>query len=84
MLVSRLISTPSAGLFSLVRWRSNNRYNAIGALGAAVCADALRSNHTLLRLNLRGNDLGPEGAAMLADALETNCTISALDLGSNR
>ena len=57
--------------------------NNLGETGAAVLADALRTNTTLTRLYLSDNNLGETGAAVLADALRTNTTLTRLDLSDN-
>ena len=48
-----------------------------------VLADVLKSNTTVIKLNLCDNDIDDAGAAGLADALKSNKTLKELNLGSN-
>ena len=44
----------------------------MGEKGTTLISRALRTNDTLLSLNLSGNRVGADGAAQLADALRVN------------
>lgn len=46
-------------------------------------AEALKANHTVLRLALRNNAISDEGAFALAGMLKENDTLSMLDLANN-
>ena len=59
--------------------------NYIGALGAAVLANALKGNTTLTGLHIKGNELGNEGVKALCDAFRAReGRVTALDFGNNR
>ena len=59
--------------------------NYIGALGAAVLANALKSNAALTGLHIKGNELGNEGVKALCEAFRAReGRVSALDFGNNR
>ncbi|MDG1436730.1 MAG: hypothetical protein P8P83_02965 [Rickettsiaceae bacterium] len=55
----------------------------ISTEGAALLAEALKTNNTLTYLDLRVNRIGAEGAALLAEALKTNTTLKILKLALN-
>jgi len=54
--------------------------NAIGNLGAAAFALALRTNCSLTSLNLGRNDIGNDGVTALSAALLVNRTLTSLEL----
>ena len=59
--------------------------NYIGALGAAVIANALSKNKSLRELHMKGNALGDEGVKALCKALkERQSPITSLDFGNNK
>ena len=59
--------------------------NYIGALGAAVLANALKGNATLTGLHIKGNELGNEGVKALCEAFRAReGRVTALDFGNNR
>ena len=59
--------------------------NYIGALGAAVIANALSKNKSLRELHMKGNALGDEGVKALCNALkERQSPITSLDFGNNK
>ena len=59
--------------------------NYIGALGAAVLANALKGNAALTGLHIKGNELGNEGVKALCEAFRArDGRVSALDFGNNR
>ena len=59
--------------------------NYIGALGAAVIANALSKNKSLRELHMKGNELGDEGVKALCKALkERQSPITSLDFGNNK
>ena len=59
--------------------------NYIGALGAAVIANALKKNKSLRELHMKGNELGDEGVKALCGALkERQSPITSLDFGNNK
>jgi Ran GTPase-activating protein (RanGAP) involved in mRNA processing and transport len=53
----------------------NLRGNAIGTMGSAPLADALKANSHCKRLDLASNGIGEEGCWLIADALKTNSTL---------
>ena len=55
-----------------------------GDKGAMACADLLRTNRTLKKLDLSFCNIGDGGAAALAGALEVNNTLEKLFLSSNK
>jgi hypothetical protein len=60
--------------------------NHIGAKGATLLADVLKSNSTLLSLIVRDNLLNPigdDGCQVISGSLKTNRTLRHLDLASN-
>ena len=59
--------------------------NYIGALGAAVIANALKKNKSLRELHMKGNELGDEGVKAICAALrERQAPITSLDFGNNK
>ena len=73
---ARRVSIPFA------RVRSDNY---IGALGAAVLANALKGNAALTGLHIKGNELGNEGVKALCEAFRAReGRVTALDFGNNR
>ncbi len=59
--------------------------NYIGALGAAVLANALAKNGALTGLHIKGNELGNEGVKALCEAFRAReARVVALDFGNNR
>lgn len=59
--------------------------NYIGALGAAVLANALKGNAALTGLHIKGNELGNEGVKALCEAFRAReGRVTALDFGNNR
>ncbi len=59
--------------------------NYIGALGAAVLANALAKNGALTGLHIKGNELGNEGVKALCEAFRAReARVIALDFGNNR
>ncbi|KAG0275391.1 hypothetical protein BGZ97_010305, partial [Linnemannia gamsii] len=56
---------------------------SIGGKAIGRLAEALKTNSTLITLNLEGNSIGDDGAKALSEALKTNSTLTTLDLGSN-
>ena len=59
--------------------------NYIGALGAAVIANALKKNKSLRELHMKGNELGDEGVKAICTALrERQAPITSLDFGNNK
>ena len=56
--------------------------NEFSDLGAIILADALRTNQTIIHVNLCSNDVGPEGAQALFGCLLENTSIISLDLSS--
>lgn len=59
--------------------------NYIGALGAAVLANALKGNAALTDLHIKGNELGNEGVRALCGAFRAReGRVTALDFGNNR
>jgi Ran GTPase-activating protein (RanGAP) involved in mRNA processing and transport len=57
--------------------------NSLSDDGAVVLFEAVKSNATLVKLDLGNNSIGQNGAAMLAEALECNTSLSTLDLSYN-
>ncbi|KAH3759047.1 Protein NLRC3 [Pelomyxa schiedti] len=55
----------------------------IGDEGAAIIAQALSSNKSLVSLNMAGNDIGDEGAAIISRALSSNKSLVSLNLYGN-
>jgi len=55
----------------------------LSAQYAATIMGALKSNHTLIRLDLSGNHLGKEATVYIADFLKENTTLQVLDLSNN-
>ena len=51
--------------------------------GAKALADALKTNTSLIALNLSNNNVEDKGAASLADALKTNTSLIELNLSNN-
>ena len=60
------------------------RWVQAGPTGALELAQALKANHTLVKLNLDQNGIGDEGCAFIAKALLENSTLRSLRLGGNR
>ena len=59
--------------------------NYVGALGAAVLSNALKTNKSLKELHIKGNELGNEGIKVICTALsQRQTTFKALDAGNNR
>lgn len=59
--------------------------NYIGALGAAVIANALKKNKSLRELHMKGNELGDEGVKAICAALkERQAPVTSLDFGNNK
>ncbi len=64
-------------------WLCSDNY--IGALGAAVIANALKKNKSLRELHMKGNELGDEGVKAICAALkERQAPITSLDFGNNK
>ncbi|KAG9067324.1 hypothetical protein KI688_012107 [Linnemannia hyalina] len=55
----------------------------IGGRELGILADALKTNSTLITLNLLYNSIGDNGAKTLAETLRTNSTLTTLNLGGN-
>ncbi|KAF9432945.1 hypothetical protein BGZ76_010115, partial [Entomortierella beljakovae] len=55
----------------------------IDATDFRVLVKSLKTNTTLVNLNLRGNKIGNKGALALSEALKTNNTLTALHLRTN-
>lgn len=58
--------------------------NKIGAKGALIIANAIRTNINLTNLCLSHNSIRCEGALHIAEALKTNTSLTKLYLNSNR
>lgn len=56
--------------------------NGFSDLGCIILADALRTNQSIIHVNLCSNDIGPEGAQALFGCLLENTSIISLDLSS--
>ena len=57
--------------------------NSIGDAGAQALAEALKTNGTLMELNLHNISIGDAGARALAEALKTNNALTTLWLHNN-
>ena len=59
--------------------------NYVGALGANMLANALKSNKGIRELSLRGNELGDEGIKALCSSLAARETpLTHLDIANNK
>ncbi len=55
----------------------------LGNEGALVIAEMLKSNSTLLVINLKGNAIEDDGALAIAEVLKLNSTLQKIDLKYN-
>ena len=76
-------ATMARELGSLLKLRSLDHFGKHSAANVFVLADVLKSNTTVINLNLCDNDIDDAGAAGLADALKFNTTLSVLNLSEN-
>lgn len=56
----------------------------IGDIGCLALAKSLRTNNTIIRINLGWNNIGDDGCLILAEALRINNTIIDINLENNR
>ncbi|KAF8933520.1 hypothetical protein BGZ47_010838 [Haplosporangium gracile] len=56
---------------------------SIGGKGFGILVEALKTNSTLIILNLRSNSIRDNGTKVLAEALKTNSALTTLDLSIN-
>eukprot|EP00038_Savillea_parva_P009214 m.182027 g.182027 ORF g.182027 m.182027 type:complete len:673 (-) comp15414_c0_seq1:375-2393(-) len=62
----------------------NLKFNDLGAKCATELADALRTNKSVVTIDLGNNSIGPEGAAAFAEAIKVNKHITSLDMSNNK
>ena len=61
----------------------STRCNYISDIGAKAMAMSLKTNKSLVHLNLWNNKISRDGCDALADALKINSTLCSLSLGKN-
>ena len=76
-------ATMARELGLLLKLQSLDHVGKRSAANVFVLADVLKSNTTVIKLNLCDNDIDDAGAGGLADALKSSTTLTVLDLSEN-